>query len=53
MTQLRFENHQLVVSRVHKVALSTYDDKRYILKDGNHSLANGHYEIKGQPSSNG
>ena len=53
MTQLRSENHKIVVSRVHKVALSSYDDKRYLLNDGIHSLAYGHYKIKGQPSSNG
>ena len=53
MTQLRSKNHQIVVSRVRKVALSSYDDKRYLLKDGIHSLAYGHYKIKGQPSSNG
>ena len=53
MTQIRFKNHQIVVSRVHKVALSSYDDKLYLLNDGIHSLAYGHYKIKGQPSSNG
>ena len=53
MTQLRSKNHQIVVSRVRKVALSIYDDKRYQLNDGIHSLAYGHYKIKGQPSSNG
>ena len=53
MTQLRSKNHQIVVSRVHKVALSSYDDKRYLLNDGIHSLAYGHYKIQGQPSSNG
>ena len=53
MTQLRYKNHQIVVSRVHKVTLSSYDDKRYLLNDGIHSLAYGHYKIKGQPSSNG
>ena len=53
MTQLRSKDHQIVVSRVHKVALSSYDDKRYLLNDGIHSLAYGHYKIKGQPSSNG
>ena len=47
------KNHRIVFSRVHKVALSSYDDKRYLLKDSIHSLAYGHYKIKGQPSSIG
>ena len=44
MTQLRSKNNQIVVSRVHKVALSSYDDKRYLFNDGIHSLAYGHYK---------
>ena len=40
MTQLRSNNHQIVVNRVNKLALSSYDDKRYLLDDGvqNHLL---------------
>ena len=30
-TKLRSKNHQIVVNCVHKVALSSYDDKRYVL----------------------
>ncbi len=30
-----------------KVALSNFDDKRYILNDGYTSLAHGHYRIIG------
>ena len=53
MTQLRSKNHQIVVNRVHKVALSSYDDKRYILHDGIHSFEHRHYKIQGEPSSKG
>ena len=53
MTQLRSINHQIVVSLVHNVALSSYDDKRYLLNEGIHWLTYGHYKVKGQPSSNG
>ena len=48
MTQLRSFNHQIVVNSVDKIALSSFDDKRYILDDGINSLAYGHYKI---PSS--
>jgi hypothetical protein len=30
-----------------KVALSNFDDKRYILNDGYTTLAHGHYRIRG------
>ena len=46
MTQLRSINHQIVVNRVNKIALSSYDDKRYLLDDGVQSLANGHYSLE-------
>ena len=48
MTQLRSFNHQIVVNSVDKIALSSFDDKRYIMDDGINSLAYGHYKI---PSS--
>ena len=50
MSQLRSFNHQIVVNSVDKIALSSFDDKRYILDDGIISLACGHYKI---PSSLG
>lgn len=46
MTQLKSENHQIVVNRVNKVAVSSYDDKRYLLQDGVRSLAYGHYSLE-------
>ena len=45
-TILRSYNHEVYTEEVNKVALSAMDDKRYILKDGMHTLAWGHYKIK-------
>ena len=43
---IRSYNHEVYTEEVNKVALSATDDKRYILKDGMHTLAWGHYKIK-------
>ena len=43
---LRSYNHEVYTEEVNKVALSAMDDKRYILSDGVHTLAWGHYKIK-------
>ena len=43
---LRSYNHEVYAEEVNKVALSALDDKRYILSDGMHTLAWGHYKIK-------
>ena len=43
---LRSYNHEVYTEEVNKVALSALDDKRYILSDGVHTLAWGHYKIK-------
>ena len=43
---LRSYNHEVYTEEVNKVALSALDDKRYILSDGIHTLAWGHYKIK-------
>ena len=43
---LRSYNHEVYTEEVNKVALSALDDKRYILRDGIHTLAWGHYKIK-------
>ena len=42
---------------INKISLSCFDDKRYILEDGIHSYAYGHYRIQqnslvGEPSNN-
>ena len=43
---LRSYDHEIYTEEVNKVALSAEDDKRYILSDGVHTLAWGHYKIK-------
>ena len=43
---LRSYNHEVYTEEINKIALSALDDKRYILSDGIHTLAWGHYKIK-------
>ena len=43
---LRSYEHEVYTEEVNKIALSVLDDKRYILGDGIHTLAWGHYKIK-------
>ena len=43
---LRSYDHEVYTEEVNKIALSAQDDKRYILSDGVHTLAWGHYKIK-------
>ena len=43
---LRSYDHDVYTEEVNKIALSAQDDKRYILSDGVHTLAWGHYKIK-------
>ena len=43
---LRSYDHEVYTEEVNKIALSALDDKRYILNDGIHTLAWGHYKIK-------
>ena len=42
---IRSYSHEIFTEEVNKVALSAKDDKRYILDDGKHTLALGHYKI--------
>ena len=43
---IRSYEHEVYTEVVNKIALSSIDDKRYILDDGIHTLAWGHYKIK-------
>ena len=43
---LRSYEHEVFTEEVNKIALSSTDDKRYILSDGIHTLAWGHHKIK-------
>jgi len=45
MNSLRSMKHQIFTIKQHKVSLSPYDDKRYLLEDGITSLPYGHYKI--------
>ena len=45
MNVIRSYRHEIYTEEVNKVALSPYDDKRHILKDGMRTLALGHYRI--------
>jgi hypothetical protein len=42
---IRSKSHALKTVSVKKSCLSCFDDKRYLLRDGIHSLAYGHYKI--------
>lgn len=44
-TRLLTENHHIFTTSVNKVALSCFDDKRYLLEDGITSYAYGHHRI--------
>ena len=43
---IRSQLHSLTTAVCNKVGLCSYDDKRYILDDGVHTLAFGHHQIK-------
>lgn len=44
MNQIRSINHNLYTVELHKIGLSPYDDKRFVLEDGIHTLAYGHFQ---------
>jgi len=45
MNNIRSINHDLYCQEINKLALSSYDDKRYVLNDKINTLAYGHYSI--------
>ena len=45
MNIIRSYDHEVYTEEVNKVALSAEDDKRYIMDDGIHTLAWGHYKL--------
>ena len=45
MNVLRSRKHRVHGERVHKIALSGFDSKKFILEDGVHTLAFGHKDI--------
>jgi len=50
--QIRSIRHQLVTQEQQKIGLSPFDDKRYILNCGIHTLAHGHYKTKSHSKYN-
>ena len=46
MNVIRSRAHNIYTEKINKVALSCEDDKRYILEDGVHTLALGHFKSK-------
>jgi hypothetical protein len=45
MNHIRSHGHKIYSIKLNKIALSPYDDKRFILEDGVNTLAHGHYKI--------
>ena len=43
---IRSYDHEVYTEKINKIALSPFDDKRYVLEDGVHTLAWGNYKIK-------
>ena len=42
---IRSYDHEVFTEKINKIALSPFDDKRYILENGINTLAWGHYKI--------
>ena len=49
MTRIHSDNHQIKVSTTNKIALSCFDDKRYIELNGINTLPHGHYSLQQVP----
>ena len=46
MRRIQSEKHKIGTYEVKKISLSCFDDKRYILGDGVHTLAYFHKDLK-------
>ena len=44
--RIQAKNHKLGIYEINKISLSCFDDKRFILKDGIHTLAYFHKDLK-------
>ena len=42
---IRTQKHDLYTVEINKLALSPFDDKRYVMNDGIETLPYGHYKI--------
>ncbi|KAK3103084.1 hypothetical protein FSP39_016343 [Pinctada imbricata] len=45
MVSFRSYNHQIYTIRLNKTSLNPFDDKRFILNDGQNTLAHGHWRV--------
>ena len=48
MKRIQSKKHKLGTSEINKISLSCFDDKRFVLNDGIHTLAYFHRELKKQ-----
>ena len=46
VTPIQSQQHQLLVTQINKIVMSSFDHKRFILEDGIQSFANGHYSLE-------
>ena len=46
MRNIPAKNHKLVTYKINKISLSCFDDKKFVLKDGIHTLAYFHKDLK-------
>ena len=46
MKRIQSKNHKLVIYEINKISLSVFDDKRFLLNDGIHTLAYFHKNFK-------
>ena len=51
MVTFRSDKHQIHTIALNKTTHSPFDDKRYILNDGIHTLAHGHWRISHNASA--
>ena len=46
MRRIQTKNHKLGTYEINKISLPCFDDKRFIIKDGIHTLAYFHKDLK-------
>ena len=51
MKRIQSKNHKIGTYEINKISLSCFDDKRFVLHDGIHSLAYFHKDCKKQKMS--
>ena len=46
MSRIQSKKHKMGTYKINKISLSVFDDKRFVLNDGIHTLAYFHNELK-------